>query len=95
VDRDNPTAPADRKLLRASTPKLTLVRYLGLSVSAYTDAVPRATLASLDAHSNRMKFTSMPEPAPVDDCGEYMYHWLAEAAVQALEQVHGDEPQLW
>jgi len=95
VDRSHPTGPADRKLLRASIPKLTLVQYLGLSVSRYTTGPPRATLATLDAHSNRMKFAALPEPVMTPDCADYMNHWLAEAAVQALELSHRDDPQLF
>lgn len=71
-----------------------LVAYVNVSVATYASGTRRASHARLDVDTNRMIFTQLSTPTETWDCAHGMYHDLAEAAAETLDDAHAQEP-LW
>ena len=71
-----------------------LVAYVNVSVATYASGTRRASQGRLDLSTNRMIFTQLSTPVEVWDCAHGMFHDLAEAAAEALQDAHSQEP-LW
>lgn len=62
-----------------------------ISVTTYASGARKASHGRMDMATRRIIFTQLSHPVEDYACGHSMAHWLADAAVELLDDCHAQE----